>query len=49
MEVWQGAQYHDLMSMPTTRRRRFVRKKLDLEEKRHRDHDAAMARARSRR
>jgi hypothetical protein len=48
MEVWQGAQYEDLMTMPTTRRRRFVRRKVDLEDRRQKAHEAAMSKMRRR-
>lgn len=47
MEVW-GLPYRTIMEMPVTRRYRLITKKSDLEKKRRAEHDAAVARARSR-
>jgi hypothetical protein len=34
MEVWEGQNYHSIMSMPRSRRYRIVLKKSDLEKER---------------
>jgi len=47
MEMWHSS-YQDIMSIPTTRRRRLVRKKLDLEDRRRKRQEAEAAKMRSR-
>jgi hypothetical protein len=34
MEVWAGLSYDAIMDMPSTRRQRLIRKKVELETKR---------------
>lgn len=34
MESWHGLSYESVMSIPTTRRRRLLNKKIDLERRR---------------
>lgn len=47
MEMWRGLTYESAMSIPMTRRRRFIQKKVDLERQRESQHQAAMSRVRS--
>jgi hypothetical protein len=49
MESWHGQTYDSIMSIPVTRRYRFMLRKSELEETRRRDHENAMARMRARR
>lgn len=49
MESWEGQTYQSLKSMPSTFRYRMLSKKSELEKKRTNEHNAAIARARSRR
>lgn len=48
MESWGGLSYSDIMGMPTTRRHRLIKKKVDLEKKREEHQKAEASRARSR-
>lgn len=49
MEMWQGLSYDAAMSIPMSRRRRFMQRKEDLERRRESEHKAAMSRARAKR
>lgn len=35
MEVWKGLSCHDIMSLPFSRRRRLIQKKIDIERERN--------------
>jgi hypothetical protein len=47
MEMWRGLPYESAMRIPTSRRRRFIQKKIDLEHKREQAQKAAASRVRS--
>jgi hypothetical protein len=49
MEMWKGLSYEAAMSIPMTRRRRFITKKIDLEKQRENQQKAALSSAKSRR